>query len=286
MSYLPRVACGLLLLALAGSVCTACATGTAATPTAVAPPAASLIVFAASSLKDPFTASGEPFKAANPAVNDVQFNFAGSQQLVAQLGQGAPADVFASADKANMDKAVAAGVIDGSPQELARNGLVVVLPNSNPAGITTLHDLARPGVKLSLADPSVPVGNYSVGVLDKLAADPTYGAAFKTQALANVVSRESNVRQVLTRVQLGEVDAGIVYVTDARAANAGATGSVPPVQTLPIPTQYNVIAVYSIAAVKGAPHAAAAQAWLRYILSAGGQVILAKAGFVPVISGP
>ena len=273
-------------MGLVGSVCTACAAESPPTLTAVPAGPTSLIVFAAASLKDSFTAAEGPFKAVNPTVADVQFNFAGSQQLVAQLGQGAPADVFASADKANMNKAVAAGVIDGSPQELARNGLVVVLPHDNPAHILTLHDLARPGVKLALADPSVPVGNYSGGVLDKLAADPAYGAAFKTQALANVVSRESNVRQVLTRVQLGEVDAGIVYATDARAANAGASGSVPEVQTLSIPPQYNVIAVYSIAAVKGAPHAAAAQAWLRYILSAGGQVILAKAGFVPVISGP
>ncbi len=238
-----------------------------------------LAVFAATSLKESFTTAGAQFKAANPNVTDIQFNFAGSQQLVAQLGQGAPADVFASADKLNMDKAVAAGVIDGNPQELTRNALVVVLPNDNPAAIQSLHDLARPGVKLSLADPSVPVGNYSLQGLDKFAADPAYGAAFKSQVLDNVVSREDNVRQVLTRVQLGEVDAGIVYLTDAQAANAAATGSVAPVKTLTIPTQYNVIAVYYIAAVKGAPHAAAAQAWINYVLSAAGQATLSKYGF-------
>ncbi|MDQ2806135.1 MAG: molybdate ABC transporter substrate-binding protein [Chloroflexota bacterium] len=286
MIRFPGVLRGLVVLALVGPTCVACAAGSSPAPTAVAPDSTRLTVFAASSLKDVFTAAGGPFKVANPTVGDIQFNFAGSQQLVAQLSQGAPADVFASADKANMDKAVAAGEIDGSPQELARNALVVVLPNDNPAGIRTLHDLARPGVKLSLADPSVPVGNYSGQVLDKLAADPAYGAAFKVQALANVVSRESNVRQVLTRVQLGEVDAGIVYATDAQAANAGATGSVPPVKTLPIPTQYNVIATYAIAAVKGAPHAAAAQAWLRYILAAEGQATLSKYGFGAAGGGP
>ena len=157
--------------------------------------------------------------------------------------------------------------------------LVVVLPNDNPGNIQSLQDLARPGVKISLADPSVPVGNYSLQVLDKLSADPAYGADFKQQVLDNVVSREDNVRQVLTRVQLGEVDAGIVYITDALAANASSGGSLPPVKTLAIPTQYNVVAIYYIAAMKDAPHAAAAGAWINYILSDAGQAVLVKYGF-------
>jgi molybdenum ABC transporter molybdate-binding protein len=238
-----------------------------------------LSVFAASSLKESFTEAGKNFKAAQPNVSNVLFNFQGSQALVAQLQQGAPADVFASADKANMDKAVQAGVIDGSPRELTRNLLAVVLPNDNPGNVRSLADLARPGVKISLADPSVPVGNYSVQVLDKLSADPAYGANFKQKVLDNVVSREDNVRQVLTRVQLGEVDAGIVYITDAMAANAGATGSVPPVKTLEIADRYNVIAIYYIAPVKGAAHPQAAQAWITYILSDAGQAVLQKYGF-------
>jgi molybdate transport system substrate-binding protein len=237
-------------------------------------------VFAASSLKDAFTEAGQQFREDNPQVTDLQFNFQGSQLLVTQLQQGAPADVFASADKANMDKAVQAGVIDGEPSELARNVLTVVLPNDNPANIQTLADLARPGVKISLADPSVPVGAYSEQALDKLAADPVYGADFKQKVLDNVVSREDNVRQVLTRVQLDQVDAGIVYTTDAQAANAASSGSVQPVKTLEIPSQYNVIAVYYIARVKGAPHPAAARTWIIYILSSGGQAVLAKYGFV------
>lgn len=238
-----------------------------------------LSVFAAASLKESFTEAGQRFKAANPNVTNVQFNFQGSQALVAQLGQGAPADVFASADKANMDKAVAAGLVEGAPRELARNLLVVVLPADNPGRINSLKDLARPGLKLSLADPSVPVGNYSVQVLDKLSADPAYGSGFKQAVLDNVVSREDNVRQVLTRVQLGEVDAGIVYVTDAQAANASAGSSVQPIKTLAIPEQYNVIAIYYIAAVKGAAHPQAAQAWVNYTLSPEAQDILAKYGF-------
>ncbi len=240
-----------------------------------------LTIFAAASLQESFTAAGKAFRTANPSVSDVQINFGGSQALVAQLQQGAPADVFASADKTTMDHAVAAGVIDGDPQVLVRNALAVVLPNDNPGQITGLKDLARPGVKISLADPSVPVGNYTLQVLDKLSADPAFGSDFKQQVLDNVVTREDNVRLVLTRVQLGEVDAGIVYRTDAQAANANSGGTVPPVQTIAIPDRFNVPAIYFIAPVKGAPHAAAAQAWIQYILSDPGQAIMSQYGFLP-----
>lgn len=239
----------------------------------------SLNIFAASSLKDAFTEAEAGFRAANPNMGELRFNFAGSQALVSQLSQGAPADVFASADKSNMDKAVAAGVVDGAPREMVRNTLVVVLPQENFGNITTLKDLARPGVKLSLADPSVPVGNYTIQMFDKLSADPTYGSDFKEQVLGNVVSREDNVRQVLTRVQLGEVDAGVVYVTDALTANASATGSTGKVKTLEVPERYNVVASYYIAVVKGSARGGAAQAWISYILSEAGQATLQKYGF-------
>jgi molybdate transport system substrate-binding protein len=239
-----------------------------------------LTVFAAASLQDAFKEAGTNFKQANPNVTGVQFNFQGSQALVAQLQQGAPADLFASADKANMDKAVAAGVIDGAPKELLRNVLTVVLPDDNPANIKSLKDLAKPGVKISLADPSVPVGNYSVQVLDKLSADAAYGANFKQQVLDNVVTHEDNVKAVLTRVQLDQVDAGIVYVTDALAANKAASGNIKPVRTLEIPVNFNVVAIYYIAQVKDAAHPQAAQAFLSYILSAEGQGLLGKYGFI------
>ncbi|MDQ3927586.1 MAG: molybdate ABC transporter substrate-binding protein, partial [Chloroflexota bacterium] len=243
------------------------------------PPGSNLSVFAASSLKESFEEMGQKFKAANTNLRDLSFNFQGSQALVTQMQQGAPADVFASADKANMDKAVSAGLISGSAQPLARNLLVVVLPNENFGNITALKDLAKLGVKISLADPSVPVGKYSLEVLDKLSADPAYGAGFKQAVLNNVVSRENNVRQVLSRVQLGEVDAGIVYVTDARAANASASGSVPPVKMLSIPEKYNVVATYYIGAVKVAANLGAGRAFISYALSSEGQAMLEKYGF-------
>jgi molybdate transport system substrate-binding protein len=242
-------------------------------------PPTGLNVFGASSLKESFQELGQKFKAANGNLRELSFNFQGSQALVAQMQQGAPADVFASADKANMDKAVSAGLVSGTPRPLARNLLAVVLPNENFGNITGLKDLARPGVKLSLADPSVPVGKYTLEALDRLSADPAYGAGFKQAVLSNVVSRENNVRQVLARVQLGEVDAGIVYVTDARAANASAPGSVPPIKTLSIPEKYNVAATYYIASVKGAAHAEAGKAFVAYALSTEGQAVMEKYGF-------
>ena len=264
-----------------------------ATPTQASTPVAQptlpptgLNVFAASSLTDAFNDAGKSFQANKPSVTDLRFNFAGSQALVTQLQQGVPADVFASADKATMDSAQQAGVLDGLPHELARNSLVVVMPNQNSANITGLKDLARPGVKISLADPSVPAGAYALQVLDKLSADPAYGPDFKQQVLNNVVSREDNVRQVLTRVQQGEVDAGIVYRTDSLAANAGITGNLQPVQTLDIPEQYNVVAVYYIARVNNAAHPEAGQAWIAYILSPAGQGFLTRYGFTPAEATP
>ncbi len=266
----------------AGKPATTPTTAPAQTPTALPTLGPTgLTVFAAVSLLDSFKEEGTNFKAANPNVSDLQFNFQGSQLLVTQLQQGAPADVFASADKTSRDKAVAANLIDGTPQELLRNVLVVVLPADNPANITSLKDLARPGVKIALAAPSVPVGTYSQQVLDKLAADPAYGSSFKQQVNDNVVTHEDNVKQVLTRVQLDQVDAGIVYITDALAANKSASGNIKPVKTLEIPVQYNVVAVYYIALVKGAAHAAAGKAFISYVLSAAGQAVLVKYGFIP-----
>lgn len=292
----PLIYASCLLLPLALSACGAPdpGAGTPSATQAIRPKAGSqatiqpsaLNIFAAASLNGAFTEIGRKFKEATPAVTDLRFNFQGSQALVAQMQQGAPADVFASADKATMDKAAQAGLIEGAPKELLRNMLVVVLPNESAAALATLKDLAKPGVKISLADPSVPVGKYSLQVIDRLAADPLYGAGFKKALLDNVVSRENNVSQVLTRVQLGEVDAGIVYTTDAQNANAPSAGGARPVRTLAIPEKYNVTAVYYIGAVKGAAHPQAALAWINYVLSGEGQAILAKYGFSPAANAP
>ncbi|HUS16834.1 MAG TPA: molybdate ABC transporter substrate-binding protein, partial [Chloroflexia bacterium] len=210
-----------------------------------------------------------------------QFNFAGSQALLAQLKQGASADLFITADAPTMDAARTAGLVL-SPQVLARNSLVVVLPSSNPGGVRTLADLARPGLKIVLAAPAVPVGSYTLQVLDKLAADAAYGPGFKAGVLANVVSQEENVRRVLTKVQLGEADAGIVYRTDARAPTAA--GGTQTITILDIPPAANVTAVYYIAVLKGAVALQAASAFQTYALGPDGQAALGRFGFLP--AGP
>ena len=275
-------ACFILLLAF--GLLTACGTSgppvAGNTPQAGTSGAGSLTIFAASSLQEAMTALGTAWQAAHPGSAAPQYNFGGSQALLAQLQQKAPADLFAAADKKTMDGAVAAGLVE-SPYPLARNSLVVVLPHDNPGHITTLADLARPGLKVVLADKTVPVGNYTLQMLDNLAADPAYGADFKRGMLANLISQENNVRQVLAKVQLGEADAGVVYGTDAQAANNAASGSSQPVATVTIPDSANVIAVYYIAVLKDAAHAQDARAFLAYVAGDGGQAALGQFGFLP-----
>ncbi|HUP27390.1 MAG TPA: molybdate ABC transporter substrate-binding protein, partial [Chloroflexia bacterium] len=225
-------------------------------------PAGKVVVFAASSLKDAFEDIAPGL--ATKGIAEPEYNFGGSQALVAQLSQGAKADVFASADSKSMEAAIEAGtVVSGTQQVLATNRLVVVVPGGQRLGLMSLKDLARPGLKLVLAEKSVPAGNYSLQILDKLSAAPGYGQAFKEQVLANVVSYENNVRQVLAKVQIGEADAGIVYMTDAQSA--GVANPNIKVDTIDIPARYNVIARYYIAPVKDAQNADAASRYIAYV---------------------
>jgi molybdate transport system substrate-binding protein len=241
-------------------------------PTATAAPR-TLTVFAAASLTGAFGEIGKAFEAANPGVT-VTLNFAGSQTLRTQIEQGASADVFASADHKNMDTMVTESLIaDGKYQDFANNLLVVILPPKNPANIQTLQDLAKPGIKLDLADASVPVGNYARQALTNLSKDATYGADYSTKVLANVVSNETDVKQVVSKVDLGEADAGIVYVTDAQAALD--------LKTIAIPDNFNVIAKYPIAVVAKSPNADLAASFVAYVISPDGQAILQKWGFAP-----
>ncbi len=260
------------LLFLLAFLLAACAPASTPAPTA-SPAPRTLTVFAAASLTGAFGQIGKAFQAANPGVS-VTFNFAGSQALRTQLEQGASADVFASADHKNMDALVSENLIAGGKyQDFASNLLVVILPPNNPANIQTLQDLAEPGIKLDLADASVPVGNYSRQALANLSKDPTYGADFSTKVLANVVSNETDVKQVVSKVDLGEADAGIVYVTDAQAATD--------LKTIAIPSNFNVTAKYPIAVLEKSNNADLAASFIAYILSPDGQAILKKWGFSP-----
>ena len=234
-----------------------------------------LTVFAASSLTDAFTEISTAFEAEHPGVK-VVFNFGGSSTLAAQLANGAPADVFASANAKQMQAAQDTGRIAGTPLTFARNRLVLIVPVDNPAHIQTLSDLAAPGIKLVLAAPGVPVRDYADAMLTKLAADPDYGAAYKTAVLANLVSEEDNVRQVAAKVALGEADAGIVYRSDVTPdINDQVT-------MLDIPDAVNTLAAYPIAITDNASDPQVAQAFIDYVLSDAGQNVLVKWNFLSI----
>ncbi len=237
----------------------------------------SLTVFAASSLTDAFSELATGFEAANPGV-DINFNFAGSSTLATQLSNGAPADIFASANNLQMTNAQTAGRIatTSAPRTFARNRLVLIVPADNPANIQSLRDVANPGVKLVLAAPAVPVRTYTNTMLDKLAADPAYGEAYKTAFLANVVSEEDNVRQVSAKVALGEADAGFVYRSDVTPDIADQ------VIALPIPDAINTLATYPIAITNDSANPELAQKFIDYVLSDAGQAVLVKWNFVSV----
>lgn len=268
----------MLIIMLASAACAPTATAVPPIETPVPPTATpeprTLTVLAAASLTESFTEMGKLFESQNPGVT-VVFSFAGSQQLAQQLDQAAPADVFASASKKYMEAAVTSKrVIKDDAKTFVTNRLVVIFPNSNPAGLTSLQDLAKPGLKIDLEDKSVPVGQYSLDFLDKAIKDEKFGATFKDDVLKNVVSYEDNVKAVVSKVTLGEADAGIVYITDFNAA-ADKLGK------LDIPDALNTVATYPIAAISDSQYPDLAAAFVSLVLSPDGQQLMAKYGFIP-----
>ncbi|MBK9748062.1 MAG: molybdate ABC transporter substrate-binding protein [Chloroflexi bacterium] len=237
--------------------------------------AQTLTVFAAASLTDAFEEIAPSFEADHPGV-EVLFSFGGSSTLATQLAEGAPADVFASANNTQMTVARDAERIAGSPRTFVKNRLVLIVPADNPAGIATLRDLANEGVQLVIAAPDVPVRTYTDTMLQRLAADPAYGEAYRTAVLANVVSEEDNVRQVAAKVALGEADAGIVYISDVTPDISEQ------VIAIPIPDYLNTIATYPIAVTNDAANPELAQAFVDYVLSDAGQYILVNWNFISV----
>jgi molybdate transport system substrate-binding protein len=245
------------LLALVSTlVFVAAACGGAIQPVA---PAGSVTVFAGSSLTDAFKKAGEQLKVKNPGT-DFVFNFGSSSTLATQIINLAPADVFASADDVNMQKVVDAKLNDGAPAIFLSNRLQIAVAGGNPKQIGGLSDLARPGLIVVLAGPTVPAGRYALEALQK--AGVTVRPA----------SQEVDVRAVLNKVVLGEADAGIVYVTDVKSADARVTG-------VGIREQHQVIARYPIAVVKDSKNPRLAKAFVDYLLSDEGQRLLADYGF-------
>jgi molybdate transport system substrate-binding protein len=215
-------------------------------------------VFAAASLTAAFGKLGQEFTAANGGTR-VTFNFAGSQALATQIRQGAPADVFASADATTMDKVAD---LVGTPRSFASNLLEMVVAKGNPKGVRSLADLARKDLKVVLAAPEVPAGRYARQALDA------------RHVTVRPVSLEENVKAVVAKVALGEADAGIVYVTDLAAAG-------PEVEGVGIPREQNVPATYPIAVVKASRRQQRAEAFVALVRSDRGQRVLERYGFLP-----
>ena len=245
-----------------------------AVPTQPEPAAKTLTVFAAASLKESFSKLGKQFEAAHPGVK-VAINFAGSQQLRTQLEEGAPADVFASANAKEMNAAIQSSlVVSGTQKTFARNRLIVIYPKDNPGQLAALADLSRSGLKLDIADKAVPVGHYTLDMLGKMSADAAFGPDFQANVLRNVVSYENDVKAVVSKVSLGEADAGVVYSTDVTAAVA------PKLGTIEIPDQFNQLATYPIAALAAAPEPDLAAQFVDLVLSDAGQQVMQSYGFI------
>ena len=218
-----------------------------------------LMVFAAASLKKSFTDIGEGFKTDNPGT-DVEFTFAGSSDLVTQLTQGAPADVFASADTKNMDKAAKAGLLTGAPMNFASNTLTIVVAPGNPKKIASFKDLAQPGLAVVVCAPQVPCGSA------------TQTVEKTTNVQLNPVSEESQVTDVLTKVTTGQADAGLVYVTDAEGAKDKVTA-------VAFPESVDAVNTYPIAALKQSKDPDLANKFIAYVNGESGEKVLAAAGF-------
>jgi molybdate transport system substrate-binding protein len=218
-----------------------------------------LIVFAAASLKSSFTEIGEQFKTANPG-SDVEFSFAGSSDLVTQLTQGAPADVFASADAKNMDKATQAGLLLGSPVNFASNTLTIVTAPGNPKKVASFKDLTQPGLSVVVCAPQVPCGSATEKV-EKA-----------TGLTLNPVSEESQVTDVLGKVTSGQADAGLVYVTDAK-------GAADKVAEVNFAESADAVNTYPVAVLKQSKNADLAGKFVDLITGEAGQKVLKAAGF-------
>jgi molybdate transport system substrate-binding protein len=249
-----------LLAGVAALLLTACGGSASAPPTPAPQVSGSVTVLAAASLTQAFTKIGDQLHAANPGLN-VRYSFAGSPTLVSQIQQGVPADVFAAADQANMQKVTAGGFAADAPSVFAHNRLEIAVQAGNPKHISSVSDLANPSLKVDVCAPGVPCGTYATSVFKKAGVSPT------------PVSQEQDVKSVLTKVGLGEADAGIVYVTDVKSAGGQVTG-------VAIPDNLNTTAEYPIVELRNTQSNLAAKAFIDYVLGPDGQRTLSDFGFL------
>jgi len=258
------------LLALAAITALAACGGAGSSPTGEA--STELTIYAAASLKAVLDEAETAYEAANPGVT-LTISTDSSSALETKIEQGAPADVFLSADTANPQKLIDGGFAGGSLVVFAGNELTVIVPKDNPAGIESPADLAEDGVDIIAAGETVPITKYAGLLVENLAKQPGYPADFAARYAANIASREENVASIVGKIELGQGDAGIVYVTDAAASTK--------VGTIDIPAGANVPATYGGVVVKASGRQAAAQAFLAWLAGPGGQAILAGHGFLP-----
>jgi molybdate transport system substrate-binding protein len=246
---------------------------TAAT-SAAAPSAApaALTIYGAASLKGVLDKAKAAYETANPGTT-LTISTDSSATLETQIEQGAPADVFLSADTTNPKKLVDKGLAAGDAVTFAGNKLTVIVPTANPAGITSPKDLARAGVKVIGAGDAVPITRYATMLVANLAKEADYPADFAAKYTANIASKEDNVKAIVAKIELGEGDAGIVYVTDAKASTK--------VTTVVVPDTANVPATYAGVVIKASKNAAAAQAFMTWFAGPNGQAILNTFGFLP-----
>jgi molybdate transport system substrate-binding protein len=246
-----------VLAAVAAAGCSSSGSGSSSGGSA-SPSGGTITVFAAASLTESFTQIGKQFEAAHPG-DTVKFSFGPSSGLAEQITSGAPADVFASAAPANMDQVVSAGDASG-PQNFAKNIMEVATPPDNPGNVESVKDLADDSVKVALCQPQVPCGVVAAEV-------------FKNAGITvKPVTLQPDVKSVLTQVETGNVDAGMVYVTDVQAAGSKVKG-------VTIPDSDNASTLYPIATISSSKHKSEAQAFMNYVLSSAGQQVLAAAGF-------
>ncbi len=237
-------------------------------------PQKELTVFAAASLTESFNEMAPAFSTKAGGAK-VTYNFGGSNTLRAQIEQGARADVFASANELEMNNLAKSGLVAGTPAIFAKNRLVVITPKANPGKVEKLQELAKEKLKIVAAGPNVPVGGYMLQMLDKMNADPSFGSGFKDKVMKNVISQETDVKQVVAKIQLGEGDAGVVYGTDVTPKVA------PDLQVIEVPDAFNVVALYPIAVTKDAKEKELGQAFIDYLVSADGQQFMKKYNFSP-----
>jgi molybdate transport system substrate-binding protein len=259
----------------AGTAPATAAASPASSPAGSPAAAGALQVYAAASLKNALAKVADVYQAANPGTT-LTVSTDSSSALETKIEQGAPADVFLSADTSNPKKLVDAGLASGSVEPFAGNLLTIIVPKGNPAGIQSPKDLAKPGIKVIAAGDTVPITKYATQLVGNLAKESGYPADFAASYANNVASKEDNVSGIVTKIGLGEGDAGIVYVTDAKSSDK--------VDTVDVPADANVPATYGGVVVKASQNQDAAKAFLDWLASGAGQQVLATFGFLPPAS--